>query len=223
MWQSLTERLADQPFTVIAVALDEPEAARPWIEAARPSYPCLIDREHRVAELYHLTNVPQAVWIDEEGRIARAAGNAGSTDAFRSMDRTTGAMPADALAERQRVKAAYAAAVEDWARRGARSPHVGAAGDRVRPDRGVADAHAQFRLAQALRREGRGAEAGAAFAEASRLHPESWAIWRQGAAKNETGLAVGDAFWARVDALGGKPYHRPIVLAETPAAEPPAA
>jgi peroxiredoxin len=45
---------------VLAVALDGREAARPWIEAAAPGYPCLIDRDHRVAELYNLVNVPQA-------------------------------------------------------------------------------------------------------------------------------------------------------------------
>ena len=65
MWQKLFEDLSGQNFTVMAVALDEPEAARPWIEAASPSYPCVIDREHHVAELYHIVNVPQAAWIDD--------------------------------------------------------------------------------------------------------------------------------------------------------------
>ena len=64
MWQALFESLADQPFVVIAVALDQPEAARAWIEAASPTYPCLIDRDHHVADLFNLVNVPQAVWID---------------------------------------------------------------------------------------------------------------------------------------------------------------
>ena len=41
---------------VLAVALDQPEAAAPWVAAAKPTYPCLIDREHRVAELYNLVN-----------------------------------------------------------------------------------------------------------------------------------------------------------------------
>ena len=65
MWQALHEAAKDHGFVVLAVALDEPGAARPFIEAAAPGYPCLIDREHRVAELFNMINVPTAVWIDE--------------------------------------------------------------------------------------------------------------------------------------------------------------
>ena len=214
MWQSLVESIGDQNFTVLAVALDQPDAARPWIEAAAPTYPCLIDREHRVAELYQLVNVPQAVWIDEEGRMVRPPENAGSTDGFRQMDRQSLTMPAQALSERQRVKQLYVAAVKDWAQRGAASPYaLDAAGvaRRLRvPDGSVAEAHARFRLAQALLREGKADEARVQFDEAARLHPDSWAIWRQGAAKDESGLAGGAGFWARVDALGERPYHMPV-------------
>jgi hypothetical protein len=34
-------------------------------KAATPTYPCLIDEKHVVAELYNMVNVPQAVWINE--------------------------------------------------------------------------------------------------------------------------------------------------------------
>src|SRR5262245_41689693 len=98
--------------------MDDADAARPWIEAARPSYPCLIDRDHHVADLYNMVNVPQATWIDEEGRIVRPPENAGSSDAFRQMDRVTKQMTADQLAERERTKSVYVAAVRDWVRNG---------------------------------------------------------------------------------------------------------
>jgi hypothetical protein len=78
------------------------------------------------------------------------------------------------------------------------------------PDAAVVAAHAHFRLAQYLLGVGRREEAALSFSEASRLHPNSWCIWRQGAQKDASGLAAGPEFWARVDALGDRPYHRPI-------------
>jgi hypothetical protein len=218
VWQALYEATRDHPFTVLAIALDQPDAARPWIEAASPGYPCLIDRHHRVAELYNLVNVPQAVWIDENGRIVRPPETAGSTDTFRAMNRTTRTIADEVVAEGKRVKAAYFDAVRDWAVRGAASPYA-LDGDAVMarlrlPDAAIAQAHARFRLAQVLLQDGRTAEAHAQFAEATRLHPDSWAMWRQSAPKDARGLASGDEFWKRVDALGERPYYRPAELGD---------
>ena len=219
MWQSLVQELKDEGFTVLAIALDTAEAARPWIEAAKPTYPCLIDADHHVAALYHLVNVPQAVWIDEAGRIVRPPETAGSDDAFRQMDRTTGAIPPQANAARLQRKAAYLDAVRHWARHGAASanalPAAQAAARLPRPSDAEAEAHAWFRLGQHLRRQGQEAEAVAAFAKATVLHPSSWAMWRQAAPKDARGLASGAAFWARVDALGDRPYYPPADLAPT--------
>ena len=225
MWQSLFDELKDHGFIVLAVALDQPEAARPWVEAAAPTYPCLIDRDHHVAALYNLVNVPQAVWIDEQGRIVRPPHTAGSTDGFRAMDRKTFAMPEVAMVERARVKSAYLDAVRDWARQGAASRHVldavRAAARLARPDSAIAEAHARYRLGLQLLRKGHADEAQALMAEATRLHPDSWAMWRQAAAKDARGLATGPAFWARVDALGSRPYYAPVEMAAADAAVAP--
>lgn len=214
MWQSLHADVKDRGFTVVTVAMDEPEAARPWIEAAQPTYPCLIDRNHHVADLFNMVNVPQAAWIDEEGLIVRPPENAGSSDAFRGMDRATKRMTPEQLAERDRTKQTYVAAVRDWVAKGPASEFAydaAAIRSRLRlPDEAIAQAHAHFRLAQCLLRKGKRDEAAVHFAEASRLHPDSWNIWRQAAKKDATGLAAGPDFWARVDALGNRPYHRPI-------------
>jgi hypothetical protein len=218
VWQSLYEATKDHGFTVLAIALDQPEAARPWIEAASPGYPCLIDRDHLTAELYNLVNVPQAVWIDEAGRMVRPPETAGSTDGFRAMDRKNFTMPQAALEERQRVKTAYLDAVRDWAVHGASSPYAldakAVMARLIVPDAAIAEAHAHFRLGQALLRDGQTAEAAAEFAEATRLHPDSWAMWRQTADKDARGLAVGEAFWRRVDALGDRPYYAPVDLGQ---------
>lgn len=213
MWQSLADELTGLGFTVLAVALDTAAAARPWIEAAKPTYPCLIDADHHVAALYNMVNVPQAVWIDEAGRIVRPPESAGATDAFRRMDRSTGALPEAVLAERNRRKADYLDAVRQWARQGAASAHAlgpaEAAARLVPPGEHEAEAHAWFRLGRHLLQQGQADEARDAFARATALHPASWAMWRQAAEKDARGLAAGPAFWARVDALGERPYYPP--------------
>jgi len=204
-----------QDFTVLAVAMDaNPEAARPWIEAARPTYPCLIDRDHRVAELYHMVNVPQAVWIDETGRVVRPTESAGAYEGFRHMDRVTRRVPDGIAAVTASAKRTYVDAVRDWARRGAASPHVFSAERALPrvpvPHDDVARAHAHFRLGQHLARRGQAEAAARHFDEARRLHPDSWAIWRETAMRDERGLAAGPEFWARVDALGSRRYYAPV-------------
>jgi hypothetical protein len=216
VWQELYTSLKDQGFTVVSVALDaDIDAARPFIEAAQPEHPSLIDRDHRVAGLYNMINVPQAVWIDERGRVVRPVETAGVGEAFRhAMDRSTGVMTADAVARNTAMRAAYIAALRDWVEKGAASRHVfDAAAARARvilPDDNIAAAHVQFSLAQALLRRDRTEEAAIPIAEARRLHPESWTIWRQTAAKNARGLATHAAFFARVDAAPAGGFYQPV-------------
>src|ERR1700756_3797041 len=101
---------------IVAVAEESrgAEHARQWIEQANARYWCLIDTEHRVSDLYGMVNVPQAVWIDEAGRIVRPPETAGSTDHFRRMDRTTRTLAPELMAERDAARAAYLGAVRDW-------------------------------------------------------------------------------------------------------------
>jgi hypothetical protein len=163
-----------------------------------------------------MVNVPTAVWIDEHGRMVRPPENAGSSDSWRKADRTTGKLSDDLVAERTRTKAAYFDAVRDWALRGAASPYAldaNAITTRMSvSDASIAEAHAHFRLGQALLHEGRADEARAQFDEATRLHPDSWAMWRQAAPKSPNGIAGGPEFMKRVDALGERYYYPPVEL-----------
>ena len=78
------DELGGRGFTVITVALDKsPEDARPWIEAARPQHPSLVDTGHLLADLYNIVNVPTVFWIDEAGRIVRPNDVAFGTDTFK--------------------------------------------------------------------------------------------------------------------------------------------
>jgi len=195
---------------IVAIAEESrgAEHARPWIEQANAEYWCLIDSEHRVADLYGMVNVPQAVWIDEAGRIVRPPENAGSTDHFRLMDRTTRTLAPEYQAARLAARSAYLDAVRDWVLTGRNALPADMATrklPRITPEIALAQAH--FRLGVWLRRHGDAAEGDAHLAEASRLHPESWNMWRQAADLDEVGRASGEAFWQRVEALGEKPYY----------------
>lgn len=212
MWQLLYDELKDHNFMVVAVAEESrgAEHARPWIEQAKATYWCLIDTDHRVADLFGMVNVPQSVWIDEAGRIVRPAETAGSTDHFRRMDLATRTMSPDDQAARQAARTAYLDAVRDWVRTGRYAlPADAARRKQPRITADIALAHAHFRLGVWLRRQGRRAEADRHLAEASRLHPESWNMWRQAADLEAIGKASGPEFWARVQALGDKPYYPP--------------
>ena len=59
---------------IVTVALDtDVEAARPFHEAAHPTHPSLVDPGHVTVGLFGMTNVPFAIWIDEDGSIVRPA------------------------------------------------------------------------------------------------------------------------------------------------------
>ena len=221
MWQALYEELGDRGFVVIAVAMDSREGdPLPWIEAARPTYPTLIDRDHRLAEFYGIVNVPQAVWIDEAGRIVRPAEPAGAYEGFRKTDRATREMPEDAARLTTHAKTTYLDAIRDWVRLGPKSPHALTAAQAREhlpaPREDTARAQAMFRLGQLLIRRGEHEEGERWIHEASRLHPDSWCIWRQGAGVNETGLAALPEFWQRVDALGDARYYARVDMPGMP-------
>ncbi len=215
MWQALYEELKDKGFMVVAVAQESRGAAhaRPWIEQANSSYWQLIDTDHRLEDLYNLVNVPQAIWIDEQGRIARPPETAGSTDHFRRMDLETRTMTPKDQAERLAARQAYLAAVRAWVTTGVHAlpPDEARTGlPKVTPE--IAEARARFRLGLWLRANGRAAEGDLQMAEASRLHPESWSLWRQAADLDQVGKASGPEFWERVRALGDRPYYPPPKL-----------
>lgn len=221
MWQALQEELADQNFMVIAVAMDSREGdPLPWIEAAKPTYPTLIDREHRLAELYGVVNVPQAIWIDEAGRIVRPAEAAGAYEGFRRMNRETRELPEEAARLTAQAKTTYFNAVRDWARRGTDSEHsLSAESARTRLPVLTEDmvmAQAMFRLGCSLLNRGEKEEGHRWLREASRRHPDSWCIWRQSAGVTELGLAALPDFWERVDALGDKRYYLPVDMKGMP-------
>ncbi len=190
MWQALHEELEPLGLTVVTVALDfDPTKAKTWIDIAAPTHPSLIDADHRVDELFGISNVPMAVWIDESGTLVRPAEGASiQVSPLRSMEIS------DDLPERLRLvlsefrnmpdtAEAYRAAIVDWANRGADSPYA------LSPDEVIARslprsadhsrASACFELGHHAHSTGDHDAAIVWWKEAHALFPENWTYKRQ--------------------------------------------
>ena len=218
MWQRLYEEVGSLGFVPITVAFDSAgvSAAGPWIEAAKSTYPSLVDTGHLVAGLYGMVNVPTGVWINEEGRIVRPPEAAGASDGFREMDPRTFKMPDDAMASSRATKLAYIEGLKDWAKRGDESPWALSEEEvlrRMQPPSGEHTlAATNFALGLHLFESGQATAAKPYFAEAQRLHPENWSYKRQAWALDDPAKAGGPEFWGAVKALGDTPYYPPIEM-----------
>jgi tetratricopeptide (TPR) repeat protein len=179
-----------------------------WIEAANPTYPCLIDEKHIVAERFDMVNVPSAVWINEEGRIVRPAESAGWTDAWRTNNRS----------KLEQSKNDYFDAVRDWVHAGDSSKYV-LSSDVVRqrkpgPTNEHALATANFRLGLYLTEQGYVDEAKQYFSTAIHLQPESWNFKRQAWWLVESKEEQRKNFLEALEGLGDQPYYPLIDLKE---------
>ena len=230
MWQDLRTRISPQGVEIVTVALDvDPEAARPSIEAAHPDHPSLIDSAHVVDELFGMVNVPNAVWIDEDGMIVRPAepafpGKNPVLDSIKEMDLST--LPPEAaemLAEARKIQTdpeGYLAMLIDWVEHGSTSRYA------LSPDEVVARsqprtseeamAAAEFELGEYLHRSGDHAAAIPHWRLAHRLFPGNWTYKRQ-AWDIEDPMRQGrteayDSSWFDdVKAMGAEHYYPPVV------------
>jgi hypothetical protein len=229
VWQALRTELHPRGLEVVTVALDvDAGAARPFIAKAAPEHPSLIDRGHVVDELFGIVNVPNGVWIDEDGTIVRPAepahpGRTETSDSFRNIDLST--VPPDVaemLAEARKIRTEperYLEMLYDWVERGARSPYALSPQEviaRSQPRSAAeATAAARFELGQHLHRAGDHAAAISHWREAHRLHPGNWTYKRQ-AWNFEDPVRQGptdayDGCWIEdVKRIGAENYYPPI-------------
>jgi hypothetical protein len=230
VWQELRTELHPRGLEVVTVALDvDPEAARPFIEQAGAQHPSLIDSAHVVDELFGIVNVPNGVWIDEEGTIVRPAepthpGRNPINDSFRKIDLAT--VPPDVaemLTEARKIKSdpdLTVAMLRDWVERGAESPYALAPDEVVRRSHprstAEATAAAEFELGQYLHRNGDHDGAIPHWRAAHRLHPDNWTYKRQ-AWNFEDPVRQGhtdvyDSSWFEdIKKIGAENYYPPIV------------
>jgi hypothetical protein len=234
VWQAVFEDHKDDDFMIIAVAQESRglETAQEFIDEAGPTYVVLIDQEHVVSDLYNLTNVPQAVWIDENGKIIRPPETAGSHDGWRAMNREDMSMPDESAAIIAKAQETYMNALRDWARNGADSrfafDEAAARAHLKKPADNTALAFANFHLGQYLYRNGKQDEGDKFLKTAINLKPESWTMYRQAMNLRDVGamgFAADETYFARVDALGANRYYEPPDLEDFPTElgfEPPA-
>jgi len=165
-WQEIREELADEPFDVVAVAIDESAAdVAPFAEDL--TYPVLVDTDRRFADAYGLTNVPTVIWLDEDRRVVREPAPEFPDDSFTEIHGVASGPHRDALVR--------------WVR------------EDVLPDEPDVDptwngdlsadqrlARAEFRLALELLRRGEDGAAATHIANADALAPDDFTIWRAG-------------------------------------------
>jgi hypothetical protein len=213
--------VGDMPQTILDIMGWDAEFSK---RAGVPTYPCLIDREHVVAELYGMVNVPTAVWIDETGCIVRLPEPAGMSDGFRAMNTTTFQMPAEAAADNKRRRRLYVDALRDWIAKGVASEHALSPDEVQRrmtgPTRSEALADAHFRVGAHLHRSGKPDAARPHLEEAVRLRPESWSFRRQAIVLSDPALtgqvAATPEYWQAVMSLGDGHYYPPIEMRGMP-------
>lgn len=235
MWQALRTELHPQGLEIVTVALDTAGAlaARPWIEAAQPAHPALIDQAHLLDELLGIVNVPSGVWINEEGILVRPAEPAfPHRPNYLKLDRTdpSAARSQAPSPRRQALKEAvsririeperYLAALRDWVTNGAASRYALEPEEVIRRSyprpREVAEAAASFELGQYLYRLGFSEDAVPWFRRAHRLQPENWTYKRQAwtfadPGQGPTELYDGD-WLSDVQAIGPENYYPPLQM-----------
>jgi hypothetical protein len=214
------------------VALDvDPAPARPWIERVRPEHPALIDRAHVIDELLGIINVPNGVWIDEQGFIVRPAEPAWSMTVEERRRRTPPAAPRPA-APREDFKEVqsevmkirfeperYVNAIRDWAEKGPASRWA------MTPEKVIersggrsfdnATAAAHFELGEHLHQQGAVERAQHHWRQAHRLFPDNWTYKRQAwelvSPRRQGRTDVYDSSWIDdVRALGAERYYPPL-------------
>jgi hypothetical protein len=190
VWQQLHAEFESAGVTVVTIGLDsDPSLAYPWIDAANPTHPSLIDRAHITGGILGFTNIPMAIWVDENGVIVRPAEAASVQPNTLKGNPLPEGLPPRITARLEIVQQfddtheSYLEALRDWVANGVKSRYALTPEEvieRSQP-RGVDESRgaACFELGNAIR-ERSGLEAASGWwREAHRLDPTNWTYRRQ--------------------------------------------
>jgi hypothetical protein len=187
----------------VSLELSGPEASLPFIEAAHPEHPSLLDPNHHMDTLFGVVNIPNVVWIDEEGMIVRPAEPGwpgggqvipkGMIEAIprtgraprapKRPERTDGGKDQRSVIQSGQDREKYPEAIRDWVEKGpdsvyALTPDEVVARSQPRP-MSKSEGAAHFELANHLWRAGQRDLAIKHFNECHRLQPDNWTYKRQ--------------------------------------------
>jgi peroxiredoxin len=194
-WRDLQDELGPAGLSIFSVALDNSvDDAKPWVDAAAPTYPVVVDAAHVVAERYGITNVPSTVWIDEAGQVVKPPTISPGDDQFRDFTKVDSQRHHDAL--RRWVRDGELPAVADASARTA-DEQLAQAERRV-----GAWLHDHGHLDAAARHLGRAVE----------LAPWDWTVRRASIALRGEDPFLGPeflAFWQEWD-QAGRPGYAPL-------------
>ncbi len=186
----------------VSLELSDLDASRPFVEAAKAEHPSLLDPTHLLDTLFGVVNIPNVIWIDEDGFIVRPAepGWPGPAEYPESMrqrmaERARQAAEADRqgngpsqptlveVLQGGQDRDSYPDAIRDWARNGRMSRYAMTPAEVIEASqpRGLetSSAAAHFELANHLWRAGQRDAAIRHFNECHRLQPENWTYKRQ--------------------------------------------
>ena len=242
MWQELRTELHPKGLEIVTVGLDAlgPEACRPFIEAAQPEHPSLIDTHHQMAERFGVLNIPNGIWIDEDGVVVRPAEPAFPRTRAPRRDINLDGFPdrmRETMIEAFDIQSdgdAYVGALRDWVEQGEASRFALSPAEVIRrsaprpPEVSAGQAH--FALAAHLVSTGRADDAVRHFREAHRLQPENFSYKRQAWSLAAEGTGPFERFWqgpvpgredewpyesdwlSEVRAKGARNYYPPLEL-----------
>jgi hypothetical protein len=132
VWQAFRNEVFPKGLEVVTVGMDTLgfESCVPFIEVAQPEHPSLIDVNHVMAERFGVVNIPNGIWINEDGVIVRPAEPAyppGGAAARGSLPEDLPQRMKDIFTEATKIsndRTLYAQALYDWVENGAKSRFV---------------------------------------------------------------------------------------------------
>ena len=154
------------------------DIARLYVDQAASTHPSLLDESHAMDARFGVTNIPQVIWIDEEGQIVRPPEPATIPARGETAEGIVKMIGDGAFREK------YLARIRDWVTNGADSRYALSPEEVIARSRprspAVSQAAAHFELAQHLWREqGLSERALVHFNAAHELQPDNITYKRQ--------------------------------------------